>query len=120
GSSEGSLDAEALLGVQRRCVETVEKVMTSFGGSAQELPGGSLVAFFGVPKTHEDDPIRAVRAAAAASLEVHRLSLELPPGWNRSLRLRIGIDTGRALCSEAPLGSIRVTGEAVVSASRLK
>src|SRR6266513_4098105 len=80
-------------GVQR-CIET-------HGGTVEKFAGDAVMAAFGVPRTHEDDAERAVRAAFAILAQVHALGLEA----------RIGVEAGEVVVDDAE--STFVTGEAV-------
>ena len=83
-------------------LEQVRKTVARHGGSASELPDGAVLAVFGSPVAHEDDCVRAVRAAAELRAE--------------GLVSRAGIETGEVLA--APNATIR--GTAVRTAARLK
>lgn len=92
-----------------------------YGGAADRSAGDRLVARFGAPVAHEDDPERAVRAAWDL-VEVAR-RVAGPSGTAASLPpIRIGIDSGLVVAGEAgllPRGDYTVTGEAVTKANRL-
>ena len=79
------------------------------GGVVEKFIGDAVVGLFGVEEAHEDDPVRAVRAALAAREAVARLNLEEP--W-LDLHIRIGVSTGEALVA---VGASRTTSEGVVT-----
>jgi tetratricopeptide (TPR) repeat protein len=85
--------------------------------------GGEMVLLFGVPATHEDDGIRAVRAALELHARVHALSESIENPIGRTLRLHTGIDTGRVIVhaqvTENADPSYRVAGSAAEVAVRL-
>jgi len=91
-----------------------------YGGTVEKFAGDALLAVFGVPATHEDDPERAVRAA----LEMQSLMHTAPADdGSIRLRLRIGIETGEVLADLARSAGERdlfVTGDAVNTAARLQ
>jgi class 3 adenylate cyclase/tetratricopeptide (TPR) repeat protein len=88
------------------------------GGAIEKFVGDAIMAVFGVPAAHEDDALRAVRAA--------RRMLERLRGWNeerepaQTLAIRIGLNTGEVVASGAPGGELLVTGDAVNVAARLE
>ncbi|MET0937805.1 MAG: adenylate/guanylate cyclase domain-containing protein [Gaiellaceae bacterium] len=88
------------------------------GGTIEKFVGDAIMAVFGVPTAHEDDPVRAVRAA--------QRMLERLRGWNEGrdpaqrLEIRIGLNTGEVLASGAAGGDLLVTGDAVNVAARLQ
>src|SRR5262249_35716063 len=89
------------------------------GGTIEKFVGDAILAVFGVPAAHEDDAVRAVRAA--------RRMLERLQSWNgerdagQKLELRIGLNTGDVGASGgAPGGELPVTGDAVNVAARLQ
>ena len=88
-------------------------------GTVEKFVGDAVMAVFGAPKTHEDDPERAIRAALAILDSVEALNSEL----DDHLSVRIGINTGEVLVSidADPLaGEAMVAGDAVNTAARLQ
>jgi class 3 adenylate cyclase len=65
-----------------------------FGGTVEKFIGDAVMALFGAPVAHEDDPERAVRAALAICEAIAELN-EAEPGMD--LHVRIGVTTGEAL-----------------------
>jgi hypothetical protein len=65
-----------------------------FGGTVEKFIGDAVVALFGAPIAHEDDPERAVRAALAIRDAIEELNAE--DEW-LDLKIRIGVNTGEAL-----------------------
>ncbi len=108
--------AEPLLG---RLRSTAEEVVRRHGGVVNRFDGDAMEALFGVPATHEDDPVRAVRAA----LELHRRARELGDrGPEQPVpRLRSGIHAGSFAVQ--PAGEVdreyRVAGPALELAAEL-
>jgi class 3 adenylate cyclase len=107
--------------------EDVRTVMTSYfeamaeeiraeGGTLEKFVGDAIMAVFGVPSAHEDDPVRAVRAA--------RRMLERLRTWNATrdeqFAIRIGIETGDVVASGDAAGELLVTGDSVNVAARLQ
>ncbi len=112
------LGAEATHDILNRYFEAADRVVEQFGGSIDKHIGDNVMAVFGAPVAHDDDPERAVRAALA----IHDAAgaIELPGGVE--LRLHIGIASGRVVASGTGSDSHReytVTGDSVNLASRL-
>jgi class 3 adenylate cyclase/tetratricopeptide (TPR) repeat protein len=88
------------------------------GGTIEKFVGDAIMAVFGVPTAHEDDPVRAIRAA-------RRMLVRLE-GWNRDrpggeqIAIRIGINTGEVITAAGPAHDLLVTGDAVNVAARLE
>lgn len=88
------------------------------GGTIEKFIGDAIMAVFGVPVAHEDDPVRALRTALAM--------LERLDRWNADrdessrLRIRIGINTGQILAAGRPGQDLLVTGDPVNVAARLE
>ena len=78
------------------------------------------MAVFGVPVVHEDDALRAVRAAEEMRLALRRLNDELERSWSVRLEERIGINTGEVVAGEPADGRTLATGDAVNVAARLQ
>ncbi|MBV9096354.1 MAG: AAA family ATPase, partial [Streptosporangiaceae bacterium] len=92
----------------------------SFGGTVEKFIGDAVVAVFGAPVAHEDDPERAVRAGLRILEAIADLN-EADPGLG--LAVRIGVESGEAvvaLAARPELGEGRVVGDAVNTASRLQ
>ena len=103
-------DVAALLGpYQARLKEELER----YGGAVEKFIGDAVMALFGAPTAHEDDPERAVRAALA----IRDFAVE------EQLELRIGITTGEALINldaRPDAGETMATGDVVNTAARLQ
>jgi len=110
-------DVRALLRVYH---ERARDELVSFGGTVEKFIGDAVVAVFGAPVAHEDDPERAVRAALAVREAVARLN-ENEPG--RDLHVRIAVNTGEALVTldASPAdGEAMVAGDVMNTAARLQ
>jgi class 3 adenylate cyclase/predicted ATPase len=91
-----------------------------FGGTVEKFIGDAVMAVFGAPVTHEDDPERAVRAALAARDAVQELN-EADPSLD--LHVRIAVNTGEVVVSldmDPAGGQGMVAGDVVNTASRLQ
>ena len=111
------LDPESLRGVMARYFELARRVVERHGGSVEKFIGDAVMAVFGVPVLHEDDALRAVRAAADLRAELVGLNEGLERDFGTTLELRIGINTGEVVTgTEERLA----TGDAVNVAARLE
>jgi DNA-binding SARP family transcriptional activator len=119
GAGEG-LDPEARQRVHGRCLELAASVFERYGATPEPLIGDAVVAIFGLPQLHEDDAVRAVRAAAELRDALPALSDELERAWGVRLDARMGIDTGEVLVEEGPDGPAGISGEPVDAAARLE
>jgi DNA-binding SARP family transcriptional activator len=107
-SLAASLDPEAFHGLLQRYFETVRAIVARHGGVVEKFAGDAAMAVFGVPVAHEDDALRAARAASELQAAATRLDVEI----------RVGIETGEVLAGDASSGQRFVTGEAVGFAAR--
>ncbi len=105
------LDPEDLRGRLAPFFEVARSALEEHGGTVEKYVGDAVMAVFGAPVTHSDDPDRAVAAALALMERVRAM--------DRGLDVRIGIETGEVLALERA-GDLSVTGEAVNAAARLQ
>jgi class 3 adenylate cyclase/tetratricopeptide (TPR) repeat protein len=111
------LDPESVRRVLSRYFETVRAAVERHGGSVEKFIGDAVMAVFGVPVLHEDDAMRAVRAAAELREALGPLNEELARDYGTTLTLRIGLNTGQVVTgTEERLA----TGDAVNVAARLE
>ncbi|HEY5099650.1 MAG TPA: adenylate/guanylate cyclase domain-containing protein, partial [Gaiellaceae bacterium] len=111
------LDAESFRRVMARYFDEARRVIERHGGTVEKFIGDAVMAVFGVPVVHEDDAIRAVRAAAELRSAIEVLNAELNRDYDTTLELRIGINTGEVVTgTEERLA----TGDAVNVAARLQ
>ena len=110
----------ALRDVMTRAFEEARRALARHGGTIEKFIGDAVMAVFGLPVRHEDDALRAVRAA----LEMRRGLLALAESLERAegihLDANIGVNTGEVVAGEASLGQRLVTGDAVNVAARLE
>jgi class 3 adenylate cyclase len=112
----GRLDPEALRHLMLRFFERAAAVIEGHGGTVEKFVGDEVMAVFGVPVAHEDDALRAVRAAVA----VHECVAELDRDSDVHLELRIGINTGEVVTGDPAAGHGFVSGDAVAVGKRLE
>ena len=103
-----STDPEALRARMRRYFEDLRAILERHGGAVEKFVGDAVMAVFGIPTAHEDDALRAVRAA----WEMREAIAE------HGLEARIGINTGEVVVGGE--GETLVTGDAVNVAARLE
>ena len=114
-----SLDPEALRVLQSRYFESARVVIERHGGTIEKYIGDAVMAVFGWPTTHEDDALRAVRAAVEIRAAVGEL--RFGRAGSAPLQLRIGVQTGPVVATlpEQTAGAL-VTGDTVNTAARLQ
>ena len=112
------LDPELLRRVAGRAFEEMRRVLERHGGSVEKLVRGAMTAVFGIPVVHEDDALRAVRAAAEMREQLAVLNDELTRERGVRLALRTGLSTGEVVAGGAQEGE--VVGEAVTAAAGLQ
>ena len=115
-----NLDPEAVRRIMERYFETASQVLTRHGGTVEKFIGDAVMAVFGVPRLHEDDPLRAVRAAVELRLAMAELNGELERDWGVTLHTRTGVNTGEVVAGDPAGGQALVTGDAVNVAARLE
>jgi DNA-binding SARP family transcriptional activator len=111
------LEPELLRALLDRCAELVSSAVERHGGLARSESGRAL-AVFGVPASHEDDALRAVRAAAEIREGVGALNDGLLPEHGVFLEVRTAIDTGEVLVT--PDADEIATGRPITSADELE
>jgi class 3 adenylate cyclase/tetratricopeptide (TPR) repeat protein len=111
------IDPESLRRVMSRYFETAKAIVERHGGTVEKFIGDAVMAVFGVPTVHEDDALRAVRAADELRAGLGELNDELEAGYGTRLELRMGVNTGEVVTgTEERLA----TGDAVNVAARLE
>jgi class 3 adenylate cyclase len=115
-----ALDPEALGVVLRRYFDTVSAALTRHGGTVEKYAGDSVMAAFGVPVSHEDDALRAARAAIEIRAGIAALAEQLAREHGVELEVRIGLESGEVVATPTDARQRLVTGEAVGVAARLQ
>jgi class 3 adenylate cyclase/tetratricopeptide (TPR) repeat protein len=111
------LDPESLRAVMARYFEAARTCLERHGATVEKFIGDAVMAVFGVPTVHEDDALRAARAACELRESVARLNEDLVPAFGVSLQVRVGVNTGEVVVgTEERLA----TGDAVNVAARLE
>ena len=115
-----ALDSESLREVLTRYFEEMRAALEEHGGTVEKYIGDAVMAVFGLPTLHEDDALRAVRAAAGMQVALARLNDELERVWGVRLTNRTGVNTGEVVAGDPVAGQRLVTGDAVNVAARLE
>ena len=99
----------------------MREVIESVGGTVEKFIGDAIMSVFGVPVAHEDDPVRALRAALRMRERLSTLNATLTETHGVALEMRIGINSGEVLAvTEPKAGEAMVAGDAVNVAARLQ
>ena len=110
------LDPEDLRALLARYYAIAREVIGARGGTLEKFIGDAVMAIFGLPTAHDDDPRRALDAALALRDRVRD-----EPGLGDRLPIRVGVNTGEVVASREPAaGDFIVTGDAVNIAARLQ
>jgi len=111
------LDSESVRKVMERYFAVARDVLERHGGTVEKFIGDAVMAVFGVPSVHEDDALRAARAASELRGQLTTLNGELRDGFGVELTVRVGINTGEVVTGA---GGTLATGDAVNVAARLE
>jgi class 3 adenylate cyclase/tetratricopeptide (TPR) repeat protein len=114
------LDPESLRGIMSRYFEEMRSAIEQHGGTLEKFIGDAVMAVFGVPTVHEDDALRAVRAASQMREILAALNAELDRDFGARLQIRIGINTGEVVAGDPSAGETFVTGDTVNVAARFE
>src|SRR5215210_4593411 len=104
-------------------VALMRQEVERFGGTVAQLTGDGVLALFGAPVAHEDDPERAVRAALAIGYAISRYDDEIGSAYGIEVRVRSAINTGPVVvppAGEAPGRLYNALGDTVNVAARLQ
>ena len=114
------LDPESQRAVMGRYFEEMRDCLERHGGTVEKFIGDAVMAVFGVPHVHEDDALRAVRAAVEMRERLEGLNLELERDRGVRIAMRVGVNTGEVVAGDPAERQKFVTGDAVVVAKRLE
>jgi class 3 adenylate cyclase/tetratricopeptide (TPR) repeat protein len=116
-----TLDAEALHEVKERYFNAMAAEIARHGGKIEKYIGDAIMAVFGLPKAHEDDALRAVRAAVGMREALSRVNADLQARYGVRLGNRTGVNTGEVVANDDPSANQKLaTGDAVNVAARLE
>ena len=114
--SEG-MDPESVKALAAHCADLMSAEVRRFGGTVSSVMGDAIMAMFGAPVSHEDDPERAVRAAVAM-----RERIAAVEGAPKKLQLHVGVNTGQTMAGLIGPDEARdytVMGDTTNTAARL-
>jgi class 3 adenylate cyclase len=113
------MDPEAVKSIVDRALRRLGQEVVRYGGSVDKYIGDNVMAVFGAPVSHEDDPERAVRAGLAMQAAMEEINKDIPGAAGVSFSLRVGINSGDVLAGQVGDG-YTVMGDAVNVAARLQ
>src|SRR5262249_13762948 len=115
------LDPEELRSLMMGCFQTLAEEIRRYDGFIEKFIGDAILAVFGAPIAHEDDPERAVRAGVGMQDRLQRLRTGLDGSAAGALAMRIGINTGLVVAGAVGEGKdYGVVGDTVNVAARLQ
>src|SRR3954452_22477854 len=113
------LDPETVKSFVDRALRRLGQEVLRYGGSVDKYIGDNVMAVFGAPVAHEDDPERAVRSGIAMQAAMDEINKDIEAATGVRFSLRVGINTGEVLAGQVGDG-YTVIGDAVNVASRLQ
>jgi class 3 adenylate cyclase/tetratricopeptide (TPR) repeat protein len=120
-SMSEKLDPEEVKEITCRIFGEISKIVATYDGFIEKYVGDAVMAIFGVPNSHEDDPIRAIKAAREIHQVVDAISPEIEKKIGRSISMHSGINTGLVVTGEVNMerGTHGVAGDTINLAARL-
>ena len=115
-SYPGEIDPELLRRSSVEALSRARDVLVEHGATTEQRASDEVMAVFGIPRSHEDDPLRAARAALDLQAAIGRAGGDLA---RRGMELRIGIETGEVLSGADEAGHGFISGPAIGLAKRL-
>ncbi len=98
------LDPEVMRSVMRRYYDTVRTIVERHGGTLEKFIGDAAMAVFGIPQLHEDDALRAVRAAGELREALAGLNADLGREHQLTIQIRTAINTGEVIAADTASG----------------
>jgi class 3 adenylate cyclase len=114
------IDPEVHRRIQERYFDAVRGVLERHGGTVEKFIGDAAMAVFGIPLAHDDDALRAVRAASDLRLALSELNDQLERDHGVTVSIRTGVNTGEVVAGDPSEGQSFATGDAVATAQRLE
>ena len=118
--SAARLDPEAYRVIMERYFTAVRAPIERHGGTVEKFIGDAVMAVFGVPELHEDDALRAVRAAVEIRSVLEELAELAAAEWDVPFAGRIGLDSGEVHVISASREDLRVSGAPASAAAKLE
>jgi class 3 adenylate cyclase len=122
-SLASQMDPEDWTAIMNRAFDLVTPAIYRYEGTIARLMGDALLAFFGAPVAHEDDPERAVRAGLDVLAAIKEYALEVRRQYGIDFAMRIGLNTGPVVVGEVGSNLVyeyTAMGDAINLASRLQ
>ena len=115
------LDPEEVKEITSRIFGEISKIVANYDGFIEKFAGDAVMALFGVPRAHEDDPIRAVKVARKIHQLVDAISPEVEKKIGQPISMHTGINTGLVVTGEVDMerGTHGIAGDTINLASRL-
>jgi class 3 adenylate cyclase len=115
------LDPEEVKEITTQIFGDISKVIVKYDGFIEKYAGDAVMAIFGVPNAHEDDPIRAIKAAREIHQLVDAISPEVENKIDQPISMHTGINTGLVVTGAIDLerGTHGIAGDTINLASRL-
>jgi len=115
------LDPEEVKDLVSHIIGEIAQIVIKYEGHIEKFAGDQVMALFGVPCAHEDDPVRAIKTAREIHQVVEEISLNVQETIGQPLAVHIGINTGLAVTGkfEYAKAAHHIAGDAVNVASRL-
>lgn len=117
------LSPEDVTDLMNRCFEIISRPIVAHGGTIDKYVGDAIMARFGAPEAHEDDPLRAINAALEMQRDILTLRDDTRASQGPLLLMRIGINTGEVMAGiigSSALRQFTLMGNTVNLASRLE
>jgi class 3 adenylate cyclase/tetratricopeptide (TPR) repeat protein len=118
-----SMDPEAWADIMKEAFEYLIEPVEHYGGTVARLMGDAILAFFGAPTAHEDDPQRAVLAGLAIVEDIRPYREKLQEEKGLDFNVRVGVNTGLAVVGDVgseTAGEYTAMGDAVNLAARME
>jgi class 3 adenylate cyclase/tetratricopeptide (TPR) repeat protein len=122
-AAKSPAEVEQVVRLINLCLQELSEAIYEFDGYIDKYIGDAIMAVFGAPKAHEDDPERALRAALAMQQRLEQFNQNPPMPLPEPLGIHMGINTGTIIAGMVGTDrkrSYTVMGDAVNVASRLE
>ena len=113
------LDPEALRHITAQAFDELQDAVERHGGTVEAITAAGLSAIFGLPIVHEDDALRALRAADEARTRLTQIAVQLADTHPARLAVTVGVSTGEVMAGGRTSPQPRATGEPLMASSRL-
>ena len=114
------LDPEVHRRVMDRYYQALREPLERHGGTVEKFIGDAIMAVFGIPVAHDDDALRALRAASEMRVALAGLNEDLQEDYDVTIGIRTGVNTGEVVAGDHLEGSAFATGDTAGTAQRLE